>query len=380
MSPLHEQQLAALDLVMAGHNVLILGTAGTGKSFLVREIVKQSQEKGIQVALTCTTGIACAVYSNLSKTLRAQTIHQWSGIDDGRFAPSEIKNVLKNNVEYSKTVETIKGTDLLIIDECSMISKKMFNSLAEVCSIKNENMNFGGIQLVLVGDFHQLPPVPNLLCNDDGDFCFNSKIFDSVITHRVTMTSVMRQTEDILIKAVQEVSLGKLSDETKVFIETLKRPLPDGEANIKLFSTNDRVDDFNRDRILDFPGPLYEFVASDSGDKKYLSHILAPHILWLKKGAPVILLRNLSDKLFNGLRGEVYDIVDGGAIIEFPSVGLKIPVQKMKFSGKFYTSLQESESLPFWIHATKFSSNYNAGQQTQIQVPKANSNIFETCR
>ena len=71
--------------------------------------------------MTCTTGIACAVYQGSVST---QTIHHWSGKDDGRHALSEIKDAIKNNPKHSKTVETIKNTNVLIIDECSMLSKK----------------------------------------------------------------------------------------------------------------------------------------------------------------------------------------------------------------------------------------------------------------
>lgn len=234
----------------------------------------------------------------------------------------------------------MRETDLLVIDECSMLSRKMFDCLSEVCAIKNEKILFGGIQLVLCGDFHQLAPVPNPLCQEDGEFCFKSQLFTTVIPHKITLTDVFRQSECELINAIQEVAVGEVSSESKKFMEKLNRPLSDrdssdGDSSIKLFATNDRVDDFNRDSILKFSGPVYEFVSNDIGEKRYLSHILAPHILWLKIGAPVILLRNLSTKLVNGLSGTIFDIKDNIPVVEFPSVNLKVPVQRVKFSGKW---------------------------------------------
>ncbi|XP_053402931.1 ATP-dependent DNA helicase PIF1-like [Mercenaria mercenaria] len=114
----------------------------------------------------------------------------------------------------------------------------------------------------------------------------------------------------------------------------LKRPLPKDAYSdcVKLFSRNDQVDDFNRQSIVEFPGQLYEFKSDDEGDLKYLNKILAPETLWLKIAAPVILLRNLSDRLVNGLRGNIYDITDSGPIVEFPSLNLKMPLEKVRFS------------------------------------------------
>jgi hypothetical protein len=85
---------------------------------------------------------------------------------------------------------------------------------------------------------------------------------------------------------------------------------------------------------VDFPGELYEYKSTDEGDRKFLNKILAPQTLWLKKGAPVMLLHNLSDKLVNGLRGTVVDITESGPVVEFPSLNMKMPMEKITFSGK----------------------------------------------
>lgn len=131
--------------------------------------------------------------------------------------------------------------------------------------------------------------------------------------------------------------IGHLSPYSENFIFQLHRPLglTDTNPSVKLFSRNDLVDDYNRKCILDFPGPLFEFKSSDQGDAKNLNEIPAPRILWLKQKCPVILLRNLSNKLVNGLQGYVLELPGcrSDPVIDFPSVNTRATISKVKFTG-----------------------------------------------
>ncbi|XP_053388812.1 uncharacterized protein LOC128551890 [Mercenaria mercenaria] len=327
MISLNAQQKRALEFVSGGHNLVLLGPAGTGKSFLVNRVVEICSTMGKQCAVTATTGIACSVYP---AQLKPMTIHRWSGIGDGRYDSSEMKRIVKNNVRYKGVMDRIFNTDVLIIDECSMFSKRLLETLHEVCSLKNPQLYFGGIQVILVGDFVQLPPVPCARYNEDGSYCFESDIYRAAFPHHIILKDVIRQKDKLMVEAIREISLGEVSNDTISLIKQLTRPL-NGES-IKLFATNDLVDDYNRDQILDFPGHLVEFKSSDTGDKKYLNDMLAAKKLWLKIGIPVVLIKNLSDVLVNGLMGEVYDICDDGKIlVEFPKMNEKIYVDRVKF-------------------------------------------------
>ena len=299
-------QREAFEIIRNGHNLLLLGAAGTGKTHLIKHIVKTLQEENKNVSVTASTGIACCLYTN------AQTIHRWSGIGDGRYGKDEIQNVVRNNANFASNRKSINRTDVLVIDECSMISKRFFLCLDEVCKLRNPNLPFGGIQIVLAGDFTQLPPVPSALLGDEGEFCFESELFREAFPHRVVLKEVLRQTEVELIHAIQEVSMGHISSQTVDFIKTLQRPLPPHDENVKLFSSNNKVDEYNRLKVVEFPGQLYEIKSRDEGDKGHLVKMLAPQTLWLKIGVPVILIRNITDVLVTGLRGEVSDIQKTG--------------------------------------------------------------------
>ena len=218
-----------------------------------------------------------------------------------------------------------------------MISARTFDNIYAMCKIKDTGICFGGMQVIFTGDFFQLPPVPSPEYNDDGKYCFESKYFWKAFPHRVLLSQIIRQSELPLIKAVNEIYQGELTPESLDFIMRLNRPLHEGAGHsFKLFSKNEYVDDFNRSCLLDFPGDIHEFLSLDTGsDLSKLSKITAPHTLWLKKGCPVTLLRNLSDSLVNGLCGTVEDIDQAGPVIRFQSLDMVTRVPKVKFSGNY---------------------------------------------
>ncbi|XP_033725340.1 uncharacterized protein LOC117315301 [Pecten maximus] len=320
------KQKEAYDIAIAVHNLYIGGSAGTGKSFLISEIENGLRKADKSVHITCTTGIACANFSN------AMTIHRWAGIDDGRYSSKEIATLIKETPKHRDTLERLMKADTLIIDEISMLSDKLFQQLEEVCSLKNPDVIFGGIQLILCGDFRQLPPVPNVQYNDEGNFCFQSELFQTAVPHRVILCDIIRQQDQTLIKAIQEVSEGvELTEESLTLINSMERPLPTGPPSVKLFATNNLVDDYNRRRILNWRGELIEYSAVDTGDKKHLSKILAPQKLWLKEGCPVVLLRNFSKVLYNGLQGYIVSLGKDGPVVDFGSLGVH-RITKIKFT------------------------------------------------
>ncbi|XP_053391870.1 uncharacterized protein LOC128554617 [Mercenaria mercenaria] len=128
MISLNAQQKRALEFVSGGHNLVLLGPAGTGLSFLVNRVVEICFTMGKQCAVTATTGTACSVYP---AQLKPMTIYRWSGIGDGRYDSSELKRIVKNNVRYKDVMDRIFNTDVLIIDECSMFSKRLLETLHE---------------------------------------------------------------------------------------------------------------------------------------------------------------------------------------------------------------------------------------------------------
>lgn len=255
---------------------------------------------------------------------------------DGRFSATEICNHIGNREEYKDTLNRIRNTDVLIVDEVSMLSKKMFEQLEEICCLKNRSKIFGGIQVILCGDFFQLPPVKNTLYEDDGSFCFNSAVFKTAFPHRISLTQIKRQSECKLIEIINELSgKGKeLSENTIYQLKQLSRQTEDTGETTTLFSTNLLVDSYNRDAILNEKGDLIEYVSDDYGENKYTSRITAPRKLWLKKDCPVILLRKISDQLVNGSLGRIISCESECVTVFFSKPAITARLAKVSFSGK----------------------------------------------
>ena len=120
-----------------------------------------------------------------------------------------------------------------------MLSRKLFEQLEFICrNILNSSYIFGGLQVIVVGDFFQLPPVPDELKMDPGEYCFSSPVFQKFFGHKFVLTTVMRQHQEDFVKAINDVSRGELLDDTHNLIRRLSRNLPPGEDPIRLCARN----------------------------------------------------------------------------------------------------------------------------------------------
>ncbi|WAR10132.1 PIF1-like protein [Mya arenaria] len=314
---MNEEQNRACTFVKDGHNVYIGGCAGTGKSFLVTEIVSWAMSTNRQAALTCTTGVACCLYPQMYHPM---TVHKWSGLGDGRLTAQQLNRLIDaSDDHYVAAAERMKNVDILIIDEISMLSKCMFDKLEAVMRhVRGSSQVFGGAQLVVVGDFLQLPPVRNSRYNDPGEFSFQSEVFP---LHRIFLSQVMRQKDEQLIKVVHNLAIGQVDQETTAYVKHLSRPLTlAGRETTRLFSVNILADIYNRDCLMRVNGDVYQFEAIDEGEERHLNTLT------------VMLLRNLSDQLVNGLCGTVVDVREGEVDVHFLTLGKTTTLTRMNFA------------------------------------------------
>ncbi|VDI51475.1 ATP-dependent DNA helicase PIF1 [Mytilus galloprovincialis] len=297
---LDEDQKITFELAN-GHNLIISGQAGTGKSFLIKYIVKDQREKQKNVAIVCSTGIASTLYEELG----AKTLHKWAGIEDRRHLNEEIIHLVQSDERFMSVKHNIQTTDLLIIDEVSMVSAKTFNKVEVLCrKVRDNNKYFGGIQVILSGDFYQLPPVPNKIIGDSGSHCFKLPWFDDCFPHKVQLNIIHRQSETALIQCINALEKGEVSNENVAFLNSLDRPLPNEDTAVHLYARNYDVDIFNYNKLQQLQGDLKTYKSTDVGSDFYLRKFLAPKNLGLKEPESI---KNIptSDELSSPARGKI---------------------------------------------------------------------------
>jgi len=213
-----EQKSVVKAVIDDGKSVFFTGSAGTGKSVLMRAIIAKLKHKyrrePDRVAITASTGLAACV-------IEGGTLHSWAGIGLGKEpAPELVKKIRRNAKIKAKWLRT----KVLIIDEVSMVDGELFDKLEHVArSIRNNGRPFGGIQLVVTGDFFQLPPVPDR--NSVAKFAFEAATWNTCIAHTILLTHVFRQKDPEFAGMLNEMRLGKLSPTTIRAFQSLSRPL-----------------------------------------------------------------------------------------------------------------------------------------------------------
>jgi ATP-dependent DNA helicase PIF1 len=228
-------------------------------------------------------------------------------------APTLVRKIRRNPKAKNRWLRT----KCLIIDEVSMVDGDLFDKLSQIGrTIRNNGRPWGGIQLIITGDFFQLPPVPDADKKREAKFAFDAATWSTSIDHTIGLTQVFRQRDPQFANMLNEMRLGKISQETVDAFKKLSRPLEfkDGVESAELFPTRAQVESSNNGRLRNLPGKSNRYDAIDSGDPnirdKLLANMMAPKSIELKIDSQVMLIKNLDASLVNGSLGRVIAFSD----------------------------------------------------------------------
>jgi len=300
-------QEQALAVLKSGANVFLTGSAGTGKTYVLNKYIQYLKARKVPVSITASTGIAAT-------HLQGTTIHAWSGI--GIKDSLSLRN-LRDLRQKKYLKKHIEKTKVLIIDEISMLHKKQFDLVNEVLQFFRENEKaFGGIQVVLCGDFFQLPPIGSSGETNRDKFSFMSQSWLNANLSICYLTDQFRQTDSELNDVLNEIRKGSVTERSIGLLQSSKE-LMDAEEPTRLYTHNMDVDRINTAHITEIKGRKKIFKAKVKGNLKLAEtvkrSIMAPETLELKKDAKVMFVKNNYEKGYlNGSLGKVVRYNDEG--------------------------------------------------------------------
>lgn len=301
-----------LEILLAGESVLLTGPAGSGKTFVLNQFMKLAKHDGRHVSVTATTGLAAT-------HLGGTTIHSWSGIGVHDELPAHFFESLSKGRR-----EIIEKTDVLVIDEISMLHDFRLDMIDEVCRVvrKEPDVPFGGIQVVMSGDFFQLPPI-NRSDSRQGGFVVSSRAWNELQPVICYLDEQHRQSDETLLDILTALRAGDIRRNHAETLLARADHMPPADLPLtELHTTNIDVDAINEAQLDTIDGDEVIFSQTTTGGQNYIENlqrsVLAPAELRLKQGALVMAVKNsLERKYVNGSIGTVIEFEYGS---EYPVV------------------------------------------------------------
>jgi ATP-dependent DNA helicase PIF1 len=308
------QQSQALALLKMGKNVFLTGEAGSGKTYLLNQYIRYLKENKVDVAVTASTGIAAT-------HLQGSTIHAWSGMGvKDTLGDRELEKLVGD----ARIKRNYKKTKVLIIDEISMLHPHQLDLVDRIARAMLEDKPFGGMQVVLCGDFFQLPPVTSGKLTSDKKFAFESAAWEQGEFQVCYLSEQHRQQNDPLHQVLNDIRSGNAGEHTKVPLRTRYKKEPEGGMRATLlYSRNMNVDFINERELASLSGDEKLFQMETRGHHSLVEGLkkscLALEILRLKIGAEVMFIKNdVQGRYVNGTRCVVvgFERRDGWPVVK----------------------------------------------------------------
>lgn len=402
LSPEQEKAIAVFN---EGSNMFLTGPGGTGKTALIKKIVDLCKTNGKKVQVCALTGCAAVLLN-----CQAKTVHSWAGIGLAN-GPADliVKRVITNKYKASAW----KKIDVLIIDEVSMMSQKIFEILNSIGQkVRKDTRPFGGLQVIFSGDFYQLPPVAREEDQADIAFCFESLDWPTTFPVVVQLKKIFRQTDETYTTILNQIRVGKLfKSSLEILTPHIGKPLPDtfvptillprrrdaemiNARELEKLPSEKKIYTLSKAEILPEqakkqtkqPGqakqPQQEpAISAEQHEMEYnflMNNIMADKEIVLKKGAQVMCIANIdmesSEPIVNGSQGIIIDFVGNLPLVQFNS-GARRTVGYHTWNSETYPSIGVKQ-IPL-IYAWAITIHKAQGVSLDMAQIDAGSNIFE---
>ena len=320
---LSKEQKLALELCQSGENIFLTGGAGSGKSFVVKEFMQKLDPK--EMPILASTGAAAVL-------LGGRTFHSFFGLGIMEGGPQATLNrVMKD----SKTMKRLRHVEGVIIDEISMIpgeALRVAEALAQ--QAKESTLPWGGLRIIAVGDFGQLPPVTKY--GQKRDWCFLTDTWQKTDFQNCALHFNQRIQDDEFLKVLADVRDGNLSALARSFLEEHTQDHDEDHPGTRLFPRRDLSENYNQKKLAEIPEDEYVVDSIYIGEQRYID-ILAksapvPAQLKLKVGCRILFLKNDPQKKYvNGTRGTLVHHESDHLIVRKDN-GREIKAEKISFA------------------------------------------------
>jgi ATP-dependent exoDNAse (exonuclease V) alpha subunit len=316
-------QEEALSILKLGVNIFLTGEPGSGKTHTINRYIEWLRERSVEPSVTASTGIAAT-------HVHGMTIHSWSGIGIKKHISDwDLEAIMGKE----KVAHRIVNAKVLIIDEISMLDAATLQSVDKVLrnlrhGVMREEEPFGGLQVIFVGDFFQLPPVARRSLGEGGgferaQFAFESQAWKDANPVVCYLSEQHRQEDQKFLELLNAVRAGRVSEAHKDLIRTRMKTAAKGAAT-RLHTHNAEADRINEEELGKLSTKSRVFEMQSKGARALVDALkencLSPERLTLKEGAKVMFTRNnFEEGYVNGTLGEVVDFAPSG----FPVVKIK---------------------------------------------------------
>jgi len=395
---LSPEQKLVFDKYKQKENIFLNGAGGSGKSFLIKEIYEDAIKNNKRIQVCALTGCAALLLN-----CKAKTIHSWAGIGIATGPKEEVVDKVVSSFQKSKNWRSV---DILIIDEISMMSLKIFEILNEIaCKLRKRTKIFGGIQIIFSGDFYQLPPVGNMEEIETCQFCFESELWNQLFPKEncVMLVRVFRQKDETYLKILNEIRNGRMyRSSLNLLLKNVNKKITDDIQPTKLFPRRNKVDYFNQSELNKLTGDTKSYALESVYDlpmspfqqeerRKYSmdqierelqyieNSLLMNKNIELKIGCQVMCIINCETpegiQLCNGSRGVITSFQESGfPVVKFQD-GFEIPIVKHTWTSETIPGIG-LKHIPL-ILAWAMSIHKSQGMSIDVAEIDAGSDIFE---